>query len=220
MTYYLKIKENTRIINPGDFFIGADGLNHSYNELEGRNTIDLDTMGIGILDAEELPSYQEAVIFSQIKEQLSLKSENGFYFNNIHFPCSGKDAAITNINLSLLSMMPTPEPGVVDWLVPNTPFFILACDGMPHEFDAKSFVDFAKAMTLHITTHKICAEILKSKASTSADLNIVGAEHWPDIAKSHIENYALFSNELLKIKNVDSAANLLNEIDEILLQNA
>lgn len=220
MTYYLRIKENTRIINPGDFFIGADGLNHSYNELDGRNTIDLDAMGICILDDMELPSYQEAIIFSQIKEQLSLRSENAFYFNNGHFPCGSKDISIVNINLSLLSMMSMPGSGIVDWVVPNAPFFIIACDGTPHEFDAKTFVDFAKAMTLHLTTHKICAEILKSKAATSAELGIANAEHWPDTSKTHAENYEFFANELLRIKNVDSAANLLNEIDEILLQNA
>jgi hypothetical protein len=219
MAFYLKIKNNVRILHPGDFFIGADGLNHTYNELENLNDIDLSIMGVHTLNIDELPSYQQSVLRARVDEQKDLQTINSFYFRNINYPCSAKDIAMVNTQLSLLSIIPMPSVGDVNWVSPNTPFYLITSNGELNEFDAQTFIEFAKAMTLHVYTHKICAEILLAKSDLE-EADITDVNNWPSVSKSHLENYEYFSNQLITIKNAQVNTSLLNEIDQILTNDA
>lgn len=213
MKYYLKIKNNTRILNPGDFFVGADGFNHTYTEIIGLSPSDRSAIGVYELDESSI-DYEAVynptnVKLRELEEAKTLRMLRHFYFRGDYYAATIRDLSTISI---LVMMASQNQKGGVDdignlmWFNPNVPFFWHTADGHIRNMDIPTLKDFAKSMTEYIMTCNICAIILKHHIVNGDDVDIMAPEHWPDFAKNNTENYEFFASRLVNTKYGDGTA--------------
>lgn len=210
MKYYLKIGDNTRILNPGDFFVGADGLNHTYTEAIELSPSDQIAAGVYKLDASSVDYetiYSETNIkLRELEEIKTLKMLRHFPFRGDYYSSSIRDLITIN---SLLSFAVHNQKGGIDdignlmWLNVNVPFFWHTADGNIRNMDIPTLKDFAKSMTEYIMTCNICATILKHEIMNGIPVDSMAAEYWPEDTKTTTENYEYFANKLVNTKYGD-----------------
>lgn len=217
MKYYLKIKDNARIINVGDFFVGADGINHTYTEVVEAGPSALLAMGVHQLD--ELSIDFEVVYnplnttLRQLEELKAIKMVNNFNFRGDYYSATVRDLATVNILLSVANMNQSgnvTDVGNLMWFNPNVPFLWHTANGDVRNMDIPTFKDFAKSIAEYVMTCNICATILKHKILNGEDVKIKSQEHWPDTTQRSItESYEFFASKLVDAKYGDGS-----EVDE------
>ncbi len=212
MKYYLKIGNNSRILNPGDWFVGADGLNYTYTAIVSMSPSD--RLAIGVHELDEASIDYESVYNStnvklrELEELKLLKMLNHFYFRGDYYAATVRDLAVVNI---LTSVAIQKEKGGIDdigdlmWFNPNVPFFWHTKEGNIRNMDIPTIKDFAISMSQFIMTCNICATILKHHIKNGVDVDIMAAEHWPDFNKTNVENYEFFASRLVNTKYGDGS---------------
>ncbi len=213
MKYYLKIGNNTRILNPGDFFIGADGFNHTYTEIIDLTTSDQIAAGVYKLDDSSIDyeaTYSEQnVKLRELEEIKAIRMLRHFPFRGDYYSSTVRDLITINV---LLSFAKQNEKGDITdignllWLNSNVPFFWHTTDGNIRNMDIPTFTDFAKSMTEYIMTCNICAMILKHQIMDGVSVDTMAVENWPSDIKTTTENYEYFANKLIDAKYGDGTA--------------
>lgn len=210
MKYYLKIGNNTRILNPGDFFVGADGFNHTYTEVIELTSSDQIAAGVYKLDESSIDyeiSYDETNIkLRELEEIKALKMLKHFNFRGDYYSSTIRDLITIN---SLLSFAVHNQKGGIDdignlmWLNPNVPFFWHTADGHIRNMDIPTFKDFAKSMTEYVMACNVCATLLKHQILNGGVVDTMAVENWPGDTKTTTENYEYFANKLINTKYGD-----------------
>ncbi len=212
MKYFLKIGNNTRILNPGDYFVGADGFNHTYTEVIGLGQSD--RMAIGVHELDESSIDYEATYnprnnkLRELEEVKTMRMLKHFFFRGDYYSANIRD--LTTINILLVSAIQSEKGGIEDignlmWFNPNVPFFWHTVDGHIRNMDIPTMKDFAKSMAEFIMTCNICATILKHQISNGEKVDVMANENWPDFAKNNTENYEYFAAKLVSAKYGDGA---------------
>lgn len=214
MAYYLKINKNIRLLYPGDFFVGLDGINHTYNELHSMNV--LDRTSIGVFEIDEASIDYEAlyspkkVLLRQLEELKTTKMLNQFFFRGDYYSASLRDMVTINLLSSVADQSKTTEIqdiGNLKWFNSNVPFFWHTADGHIRNMDIPTIKDFAKSMAMYMMTCHVCATILKHKILNDEEVDITDPSHWPDLVNTPIiDNYEFFSAQLVDVKYGDGSA--------------
>jgi hypothetical protein len=198
MKYYFKLGLNSRIIYPGDFFIGLDNLNHTYYDIATMNKIDREKIGVYELD-EDFKYFKDSRVKqsytdSQIDDLRDVRILTRFKYRNDFYNCGVRDIALVNTILSLTSQS-SDTIGNLHWYDEHIPFYITTYKGYIRNMDLPTFRDFAKHMTAHVLAYNRAAEILKLRCSTGEQVDIHARDNWP--TENIIEDYALFSQKLI-----------------------
>lgn len=210
MRYYLKIGANSKILNPGDFFVGADGLNHNYNEVVTGGPSDRAAMGVHELDESAID--YEAVYspsnmqLRELEETKAMRMLDQFAFRQDYYTATVRDLSTINILLTIATLQQTDglnDIGNLMWFNENVPFFWHTADGNIRNMDIPTFKDFAKSMAEHIMTHHVCAAILKHRIQAGEEVDIMSVEHWPSSQRTNKENYEFFTELLISTKYGD-----------------
>lgn len=221
--YYFKLGLNSRIIYPGDFFIGLDNLNHTYYDIATMNKIDREK--IGVYELNENYKYfsdsrvKQSLIASQIDDLRDVRILSRFSFRGDIYNCSVRDIATVNTLLSLSKdscIDPTKDVGNLNWFNKDIPFYIITAQGHIRNMDLATFREFVEHMTAHVLANNIAAEVLKFRLNSGEELDIQSVENWPN--GDNIDDYVLFSNRLVdytygSIEQIDE--NYQNQIDSI-----
>ncbi len=210
MKYFLKIGSNTRILNPGDYFVGADGFNHTYTEVVGLGQSDRTAIGVHEFDESSIDyeaTYNPRNIkLREIEEIKTMRMLQHFFFRGDYYSANIRD--LTTINILLVSAIQNEKGSVEDignlmWFNQNVPFFWHTADGHIRNMDIPTMKDFAKSMAEFIMTCNICATILKHNLINGDVVDIMSNDNWPDFAKSNTENYEFFAAKLVNAKYGD-----------------
>lgn len=213
MAYYLKIKKNIRLLYPGDFFVGLDGINHTYNELDAMTIPDRTSIGVfeideASIDYEALYSPRK-VLLRQLEELKTTKMMNQFFFRGDYYATSLRDMVTINLLSSIADQNKTTEIqdiGNLMWFNANVPFFWHTADGHIRNMDIPTMKDFAKSMAMYMMTCNVCATILKHRILNDEEVDIMDPSHWPDsVNKSIVDNYEFFSAQLVNAKYGDGS---------------
>lgn len=187
MKYYLKVGENTRVLQPGDFFIGADGLNHSYTEAINMTTSDRVAAGIHELSEDNIDYeriYGESGIqIRRIEEYYIMRMIEGFYFRGDQYNCGVRDMTLTSMLLSIANTKLPDAASNLNWLNDDIPFYIHTISGVIRNFDLATMKIFAQEMTYYVMACKTAAELLKFKA-TLGEINASDPANWPNTTTS------------------------------------
>jgi len=210
MAYYLKINNNVRLLYPGDFFVGLDGINHTYNELDSMNIPDRNSIGVFELDENSI-DYEalytpRKVLLRQLEEVKTTKMLNQFFFRGDYYSAALRDMVTINLLASVADQNKTTELqdiGNLFWLNPNVPFFWHTIDGHIRNMDIPTIKDFAKSMAMYMMTCNVCATVLKHKILNGEKVDIMDASYWPDMNRSVVDNYEFFSAQLINAKYGD-----------------
>lgn len=228
MQFYLKVGNNSRIIRPGDFFVGLNNQNYTYDDI--LIMPDIDRTIVGIYDfPENMPNYDfeynTEFAIQDINEVRNMKIHDKFMFRDERYNCTARDIFITNSLLSIANITPintSTDQGNLNWLDNQVPFFLYNADGNIRNMDITTFRDFAKNMALHILCHNIAAEVIKERIAAGEEVVVRDDINWPKYTEltemNPVYNYRLFANKLIELKygssdNIDSTYQ--NQIDDI-----
>ena len=186
MKYYLKVGENTRVLYPGEFFVGADGLNHNYTEVIGMTVIDRVAAGVYEL-SEDHADYENlyspsGLQIRRIEENYIMRMLEGFYFRRDQYSCGVRDITFMNMLLSMAkdrSVDDVTDAGNLYWLNADIPFYIHTNTGQIRNFDIPTLKLLVESMAYYIMACKIAAELLKFNA-TLGDIDPSDANNWPN----------------------------------------
>lgn len=202
MKYYFKLGLNSRIIYPGDFFIGLDNLNHTYYDISTMNSLDREKIGVYELDEDfkyfKDTRVREASIAAQVDDLRDRRILTRFNFRNNYYNCGVRDIAMANTLLALSKKLPVDnvsEEGNLNWYSNDIPFFMLTADGNIRNMDLITFTDFVNNMTLHVLSTNIAAEVLKYRLNSGENVDIQAEEHWP--TGDNAKDYVTFSTRLI-----------------------
>jgi hypothetical protein len=207
MKYYLKVGENTRVLQPGEFFVGADGLNHNYTEVTGMTIIDRAAAGVYEL-SEDHGDYekiygQSGLQLRRIEENYLIKIIEGFYFREDQYSCGVRDITFMNLLLSIAkdrSVNDIADVGNLNWLNVDVPFYIHTNTGQIRNFDIPTLKLLVESMTYYIMACKIAAELLKFNA-TLGDIDPSDASNWPNTLNTTAKNcYEDFNQRYIEAK--------------------
>lgn len=228
MEFYLKVGNNSRIIRPGDFFVGLNNQNYTYDDI--LIMPDIDKTIVGIYDfPENMPNYgfnySAEFAIQDIDEVRNMRIHDKFMFRDERYNCTARDIFITNSLLAIANISPiniASDQGNLNWLDEQVPFFIYNADRNIRNMDITTFRDYAKNMTLHILCHNLAAEVIKERIAAGEEVDIRDNINWPQYVElsemNPATNYRLFANKLIELKygspdNIDSAYQ--NQIDDI-----
>ena len=226
MQFYLRVGKNSKIIRPGDFFIGLTGQNHTYEQILPMSA--KDKRAIGIYDfAEDYLDYgfDHTKIFQlcDVDEVRNMKIFDNFMFRDERYSCSARDIYLVNSLLAIANTIAVnpSDVGNLNWLDDEVPFFWYNEDGHIRNMDVATFRDFAKNMTLHIMAHNIAAKILQERITAGEEVDIRDSAHWPEhvpFTPVNADNYRKFAKKLIELKygsagNIDS--DYQNQINDI-----
>lgn len=199
MKYYFKHGLNSRIIYPGDFFIGLDNLNHTYYDIITMNNIDREKIGVYQLD-EDFKYFKDSRVRqsytdSQIDDLRDVRILTRFNYRNDFYSCGVRDIALVNTLLSLSSQSSADNIGDLHWFDENIPFYITTYKGYIRNMDLATFRDFAKHMMAHVLANNRAAEILKLRCNSGEQVDIQASDSWPN--GDSLKDYDLFSQKLI-----------------------
>jgi hypothetical protein len=187
MKYYLKVGNNTRVLQPGDYFIGADGLNHNYTEATIMTTPDRVATGVHELSEDDIDYeriYSESGIQARLVEEYSImKTIEGFYFRGDQYNCSVREMTLMSLLLSIANTKTADNIGDLNWLNDNIPFYIHTTSGVIRNFDLSTLKIFVQEMTYYVMACKTAAELLKFKI-TLGEIDPSDSINWPDTTTS------------------------------------
>jgi hypothetical protein len=207
MKYYLKVGENTRVLYPGEFFVGSDGLNHNYTEIIGMTIIDRVAAGVYEL-SEDHADYENlyspsGLQIRRIEENYIMRMLEGFYFRRDQYSCGVRDITLMNLLLSMAkdrSVNDIADTGNLNWLNADVPFYIHTNTGQLRNFDIPTLKLLVESMTYYIMACKIAAELLKFNA-TLGDIDPSDASNWPNTLNTTAKNcYEDFNQRYIEAK--------------------
>lgn len=227
MQFYLKIGKDSRIIRPGDFFIGLTGQNHTYEEILPMSAIDKEILGIYDFAEDHVNyglNYTAEFNICDINEVRNMKIFDGFKFRDEEYSCTARDIYLVNSLLAIANISPinsSMDTGNLNWLDEEVPFFGYTATGHIRNMDISTFRDFAKNMTLHILAHNLAAKVLQDRISAGEQVDIRDSIHWPEyipFAETNVLNYRKFAKLLIELKygsvsDIDS--DYQSQIDDI-----
>lgn len=204
MKYYLKVGENTRILQPGDFFVGADGLNHTYTEAVNMTVIDRTAAGIYELSEDDI-DYERiygasGVQIRRIEEYYIMALIEGFYFRGDQYRCGVREMTLTGMLLSIANTKPVDTVSNLNWLNDDIPFYMHTMSGVIRNFDLATMKIFAQEMVYYVMACKTAAELLKFNA-TLGQINASDPANWPNTTLSTAKYmYEEFTRKYIKAK--------------------
>lgn len=223
MKYYFKLGLNSRIIYPGDFFIGLDNLNHTYYDISTMNKIDREKIGVYELD-EDFKYFndtrvRESNIASQVDDLRDRRILTRFTFRGDPYNCGVRDIATVNTLLTISrdsSVDDAADIGNLNWYSKDIPFFMITAEGNIRNMDLLTFKEFAKHMTLHVLATNIAAEVIKYRLNSGEEFDMQDRENWPE--GDNVADYKKFCSRLIDYtygspEKIDE--NYQNQIDSI-----
>lgn len=227
MQFYLKIGKNSRIIRPGDFFIGLNNQNYTYEDVVAMPAIERSIIGIYDFPEDNLNdgfNYHTEFKIRDIEEVRNMRIYDKFMFRDEPYTCSARDIYVVNSLLAIANINPintSTDPGNLNWLNSQVPFFWYNADRNIRNMDIATFRDFAKNMTLHILSHNLAANVIQERVIAGEEVDIRDDINWPvytAFTDTNANNYELFAKKLIELKygsanNIDS--DYQNQIDDI-----
>lgn len=197
MRYYLQVGQNTRILNPGDFFICRNGQNHTYEEVALMSKNDRERLGVYELDEQSIAEdYNTDTVLGDINAMRDMKIQETFVFRTEKYKCTARDVSTINILLSCAS-----DRLDDNWLSPQIPFFWVNKNGDIRYMDVAIFKEFAKSMAQHIVANTLAALVLSNKVLAGEVIDIQDPNNWP-APKVMSTNYSYeeFSRRYIEVK--------------------
>ena len=197
MKYYLKVGQNTRILNLGDFFICRNGQNHTYEEVVLMSKNDRERLGVYELDDQSLvEDYNTETTLSNIDTMRDMKILETFVFRSEKYKCTPRDVATINLLLSCAG-----DQLDDNWLSPQIPFFWVNKNGDIRYMDVAIFKEFAKSMAQHVVANTVAALILSNKVLAGEVVDIQDPNNWPaPTVMSSNYSYEEFSRRYIELK--------------------
>lgn len=222
MEYYLKIGRNTRIIRHGDFFIGANRQNYTYEEILPLSSEDKAAIGIYELEENDIVDHNREFVLKSVNEIRNMRILNNFRFRDEPYTCTTRDGVTVDALLNIAkdkSVSSSADIGNINWLDNEIPFFWVTSDGNIRNMDIPTFKDFAKNMTLHVMAHNAAAMLIQHNIANGVEFVQDNNSYWPDfVTKTPVENYKIFAKALIDAKyglNNTIDANYQNQINDI-----
>lgn len=185
MKYYFKVGQNTRILYPGDFFIGLDNTNHTYEELDNMGKLDREIIGVFDFNEDTIYAYEDfphSLVTAQITEFRDVGILNQFMFRGDYYSCTTKDLAIINTLLTLSrdsTVSDLADIGNMHWFNETVPFFWVDVNGRIRNMDLVTFKEFAKNAVMHVLSYNLAAEIFKAKHNAGEEIDLSDENNWP-----------------------------------------
>lgn len=227
MQFYLKVGRNSKIIRPGDFFIGLNNQNYKYEDVLAMSPIDRSI--IGVYDFAEDSTdygldYNTEFKLRDVEEIRNMKIFDGFMFRDERYTCTARDIYMTNSLLALANIATintATDIGNLNWLDEQVPFFMYNAAGNIRNMDIATFRDFGKNMTLHILAHNIAAKVIQERIAAGEEVNIRDDVNWPKyvpLTQTNVNDYRLFARKLIELKygsENEIDADYQNQINDI-----
>ena len=221
MEYYLKFGKNTRIIRPGDFFVGVNRQNYTYEEILPLSLADKAAIGIYELEENDVIDHNKEFVLQSVNEIRNMRILNNFRFRDEPYTCTTRDGVTIDALLNIAkdkSVSSESDIGNINWLDDEIPFFWITSNGIIRNMDIPTFKDFAKNMTLHVMAHNVAAMLIQHNISNGIEF-IEDNSHWPDfLNKTPVESYKIFAKALIDAKygiNDSIDENYQNQINDI-----